>query len=72
MIRSINCDGAVYQRGNSWEELPQEIKDYYRENATDENPLPLNAETIERISEELVKMIFEELKKERAKDGKER
>lgn len=44
---------AVIQRGGSWDELPQEIKDYYAEHASDENPLPFNAETVEKIAEEL-------------------
>lgn len=46
-------DGIIYQRGNSWEDLPRKIKDYINDNASDENPIPFTAESIEKISNEL-------------------
>lgn len=46
-------DEIIYQRGGSWDELPQEIKDYINDNASDENPIPFTAESIEKIADEL-------------------
>lgn len=45
--------GVICQRYTSWDELPQEIKDYIYENASDDNPIPFTAESIEKIAHEL-------------------
>lgn len=50
---ALQDKNAVIQRGGSWDELPQEIKDYYAKHASDKNPLPFNAETVEKIAKEL-------------------
>lgn len=44
---------SIYQRGNSWQEVPEEIKDYIIQNASDENPIPFTAESIEKIADEV-------------------
>lgn len=44
---------SIYQRGNSWQELPKEIKDYIIQNARSENPIPFTAESIGKIADEL-------------------
>ena len=44
---------VMYQRGTSWDEMPKEIKDYIYENASDDNPIPLTAESIEKIADKL-------------------
>lgn len=46
-------DEIIYQRGASWDDLPQEIKDHINDNASDENHIPLTAESIEKIANEL-------------------
>lgn len=44
---------SIYQRGNLWQELPEEIKDYIIQYASDENPIPFTAESIGKIADEL-------------------
>lgn len=43
----------IYQIGFIFDELPDEIKNYIYENASDDNLIPLTAESIEKIADKL-------------------